>query len=278
MQLPPEARGSRASSIALSIVLHAALILLIRAYVWIPIVQKDQPVFHVFNLDALPKESPVPVAAPPIAEADAAPDLPEPAPLTPTRIAQPAEDEEPLLTQPAIVPSGIPASGEAVAPPNPAAVRGSPAQRFQRRIVEPSLWVGPATAFPAPVTPEEAAAGRLATGIRSFNDSVAAAAAADERATDWTVKDKDGGRWGVSPGAIHIGSVTLPLPFGFSGPTGRREETADKMRTYAESNAQAKRLEMEETFESRAKALRARKDAERDSARAARARNGGNED
>lgn len=275
MQLPQEARGSRASSIALSIILHVALILLIRAYVWIPIVQKDQPVFHVFNLDALPKEPPVPVPAPPAAEADATPALPEPAPLTPTRIAQPAPDDRPVLTQPAVIPSAIPAPGDAVTTPNPGVV-SSPAGRFQRRIVDPALWVGPATAFPAPVTPAEAAAGRLAAGIRSYNDSVAAAAAAEAGATDWTVKDKDGGRWGVSPGAIHIGSVTLPLPFGFSGPTGRREETADKMRTYAESNAQAKRMEIEETFESRAKALRKRKDAERDSARAARARNGGN--
>jgi hypothetical protein len=90
------------------------------------------------------------------------------------------------------------------------------------------------------------------------------------------VKGKDGERWGVSPGQIHLGSITLPLPFGFSGPTGRREEVAARLRTFNESNAQAHRMELEQTFESRVKAMRARKDAQRDSARAAARRGNGN--
>jgi hypothetical protein len=39
------------------------------------------------------------------------------------------------------------------------------------------------------------------------------------------------------------------------------------VRSFNETNAQAKRVEMEETFESRVKAMRKRKDAQRDTAR-----------
>ncbi len=104
--------------------------------------------------------------------------------------------------------------------------------------------------------------------MKEYNDSVAGAIADAERATDWTKKGKNGERWGVSPGQIHLGSITIPMPFAFSGPTGRREETAGRLRSFAEANAQAKRVETEQTFESRVKAMRARKDAQRDSARA----------
>jgi hypothetical protein len=112
-------------------------------------------------------------------------------------------------------------------------------------------------------------------GMKAYNDSLAAAIAGADHSKDWVKKGKDGKQWGIAPDGIYIGSIKIPVPmFGFSGPTGRRDETAGKLRSYAESNAQAKRVETEQTFESRVKAMRARKDAQRDSAKAAK-RGGG---
>jgi len=114
-------------------------------------------------------------------------------------------------------------------PTAPAGSQPSAADRLRRGYADPQL-VRPVDRLP----PEELTEGewlrlRLADRLGIYNDSAAAEAAAKLRATDWTVKDKNGGRWGVSPGQIHLGDVTLPLPFGFSPPPGRREEIAGRV-------------------------------------------------
>jgi hypothetical protein len=104
---------------------------------------------------------------------------------------------------------------------------------------------------------------RIASQIDSYNDSIAADAATRARATDWTVKDGEGGRWGVSPGAIHLGTVTLPLPFAFSAPPGRREEIAGRITTWSEIQQQATIIEGRDIIKDRVKAMEQRKAAER---------------
>jgi hypothetical protein len=60
--------------------------------------------------------------------------------------------------------------------------------------------------------------------IRSWNDSVAVAVALSGEATDWTYTDEEGRRWGLSPGRLHLGDFSIPLPFSFQLPPGRRDE------------------------------------------------------
>lgn len=146
---------------------------------------------------------------------------------------------------------------------------GSVLERLSRGYRDP-LLLSPADALPPEeITEAEWLRLRLANQLGIYNDSVAREVEARLRATDWTVKDKNGGRWGVSPGQIHLGNRTLPLPFGFSPPPGRRDELAGRMRSWEESQAQASRVEAAQTFQQRVKAIRARQEAARDSARRA---------
>jgi hypothetical protein len=80
---------------------------------------------------------------------------------------------------------------------------------------------------------------------------------------DWTVRDKDGGRWGVSPEGIHLGSFTLPLNNQFVPPAGRRDEINALIRNWNEIQAQRSQAEIRAQIEERAKAIRERKEAER---------------
>jgi len=138
-----------------------------------------------------------------------------------------------------------------------------PLQRLEYRRADVDVWKPPPEVPLEVVAPDAVMRQRIADRIAALNDSSAAAAAAAARATDWTVKDADGGRWGVSPGQIHLGSVTLPLPFAFSPPPGRRDEIAGRMRTWRETQAQASRAEAAETFDARVKAMREREEERR---------------
>ena len=93
---------------------------------------------------------------------------------------------------------------------------------------DPRLWrpIDPSLAAP---TPQHVLEVRLAVAIRDGNDSIAAAIEAARALTDWTHTDDEGKRWGVSPGKIHLGDITIPLPFGFGPPpdyNGDRSEMA----------------------------------------------------
>jgi hypothetical protein len=79
------------------------------------------------------------------------------------------------------------------------------------------------------------------------------------RAMDWTVEGKDGERWGVSPGKLHLGTVTLPLPVQLRG-TPDDEEAA---RAWAEAQRHADHARTRSLFDERARALRERRERER---------------
>ena len=104
---------------------------------------------------------------------------------------------------------------------------------------------------------------KLAGRLEAWNDSVAAVIAAETALTDWTTTDEQGNRWGVSPGKLHLGSLTLPLPFRFGGTTWQREraarrawEDADILHSLSSQAARA-------SWEERARAIRERKDRQR---------------
>jgi hypothetical protein len=179
------------------------------------------------------------------------PVLPPPRELVPDRTV-------PVLSAPAT---------PAVPPPARTPTLGERLGRTPTADLE--LWrpVTPGT-YERPLTEEEVLRARLAARMNAYNDSVAAEAGARERSTDWTVADAEGGKWGVSPGKVHLGGITLPLPVAFSTPPGRREEVAAKTRSWSETRAQASRAEADDNFQERVKAIRERRQAQRDSARA----------
>jgi hypothetical protein len=125
------------------------------------------------------------------------------------------------------------------------------------------VWRPPPPAEPGELSPEERVHNRVASRLQEYNDSLAAETAARERALDWTVADAEGKRWGVSPGQIHLGDVTLPLPFAFAPPPGRREEIAGRIRTFEEIQYQAAQVETRQVIDDRARAMRERIDRER---------------
>jgi len=185
-------------------------------------------------------------------------------------------EPEPLPRRPAItVPVPLapdlrrPEPATSVSPPAAGPRSPSAVERLSRGYTDPQLLQPVDPLPPEELTEAEWLRLRLANRLGLYNDSLAAEAAAKLRATDWTVTDKNGKRWGVSPGQIHLGDMTLPLPFGFSTPPGRREEVAARLRSWDESQAQASRVEAAQTFEQRVRAIRARQDAARDSTRKA---------
>ena len=118
------------------------------------------------------------------------------------------------------------------------------------------------------LTPAERAAevsARLYAILEAYDDSMAAELARELERLDWTIGE-EGEEWGISPGKIHLGGITLPLPlyFGLDPAKARRREGS-----IAEWNAiqnQAARGLIDELFDERIRAIReqrAREEAER---------------
>ena len=105
---------------------------------------------------------------------------------------------------------------------------------------------------------------QLAGRLEEWSDSVALALAAEYALTDWTTTDGQGRRWGISPGQLHLGDITLPLPFYFSGNSIQREQAARRAWEDQDilngTNSQALRSSWRE----RAEAIRRRRDRSRD--------------
>ena len=136
------------------------------------------------------------------------------------------------------------------------------AERLQPRIVDPRLWL--------PLSPEllgltdlERAQLLLRGMIQSWNDSMAVAEALSERATDWTYTDGEGRRWGLSPGRLHLGDFSIPLPLSLAPPPGRRDALADRQLIRDDIARGAATAAIRETWTERARAIRARMEEER---------------
>ena len=105
---------------------------------------------------------------------------------------------------------------------------------------------------------------QLAGRLEEWSDSVALALAAENALTDWTTTDDQGRRWGISPGQLHLGDITLPLPFYFSGNSIQREQAARRAWEDQDilngTNSQA----LGSSWRERAEAIRRRRDRSRD--------------
>lgn len=176
------------------------------------------------------------------------------------------------------------AEREAVVPAAPAGAADPgerPADGGTRRTVDPvgdrlrprlghaEVWTQPDATLPE-LSPDEIVRQRVAARLTEINDSMRIEAEREERATDWTVRDGSGGRWGVSPGRIHLGNVTIPAPIALATPPGRREEVNARIVQWNEIQQQAQRESVRQIFDERVRAVRERREAERDSAKAER--------
>jgi hypothetical protein len=135
--------------------------------------------------------------------------------------------------------------------------RRTAAERLAPRVVDPRVW-RPMVLLPREPNLEDVQA-RVAEAIEMLSDSALAEAERALRARDWTVEDASGGRWGISPGKIHLGSVTLPLPLFF--PVDMEEQA--RQAYWRELEHQLDRAEFLDSFDARVRAIRERRDRER---------------
>jgi hypothetical protein len=140
---------------------------------------------------------------------------------------------------------------------------GSLSDRLRPAYIDPRIAT--TTAFPpAEKTGAEAVRARVSDQLAVFNDSIAADAEARRRDADWTLKGKNGERWGVSEAGLHLGKITIPAKaIAFRPPAGRREEIAARLRDYYEIEKQVMLEESRSSFKDRIELIRARKDRER---------------
>ena len=138
----------------------------------------------------------------------------------------------------------------------------SGAELLRPNLSNPILWEALTSGF-LEITLEQREQLLIASALARWNDSAATSLAAEAAAMDWTYTDDDGKRWGVSPGQIHLGDITLPLPFGFGTAVGKRDEVNDLLWQWDELYRQGVRAEVTETWRDRAEAIRMRRDRER---------------
>lgn len=235
------------AALAISALLHLLFFLALRFDAGLPRLPAGTPAvvrppegLRIVEIRPVPDEA-LPEAAPP---------EPEQEPLTPRAVRPPAG---PPVLQP------------------PVAERRDPVasinERVSPRLGDPRLFEERDPLIPLVTDREAMAIARLYALMEAYNDSSAALADAAARALDWTVEDGNGGRWGISPGKIHLGGITLPLPINFAPPPGRRDALAARNRTFSEIEGQRVRAAGSVSFEERVKAIRERMDAQRDSIR-----------
>ena len=183
-------------------------------------------------------------------------------------------DEEPEIPPPEevpepevpVIPIDVRPTGVVVPPGLDQPTEGSPgptaAERIRPKAGDLRFW--------APVDPERTALSReelmrlqLIARLESLNDSAALAAELAQRATDWTYTDEEGKKWGVSPGKIHLGDLTIPLPFGFGASAGQRERNEDRLWAWDEIERGAASGELLRSWKDRDKAIRERMNAQR---------------
>ena len=254
--VPPRSRGPRwlfGAALGLSAVIHLLLLLLLRFSLVNP--------GEAWLLAPAPNAVPAPagmqvVNIEPVAVAPEAPptrveNLPEP---------RPAPTRTPTVPVPAPITVTPPVSGAgAVETPPRSAI-----DRILPRNTDPRLWTPILPPAARVLDADEAVQARVADRLAAWNDSMAAEAEAAGRALDWTTTDANGNKWGISPGKIHLGKLTLPLPFGFGPPPSVRAEMQTRINGWEAIQQQLRQGEIRNDFKDRVKAIREMRDAKRD--------------
>jgi hypothetical protein len=178
------------------------------------------------------------------------------------------EDEEeflPMIIVPVVLVDGAPGD---VVPAEPDPIPA--AAVFRVRLANMGLFT---VARPDLIllTPEQRMQLQLQGRLEAWNDSLNAAIAAEAALLDWTRSDGKGGRWGISPGKLHLGSITIPLPFGFGPNPWQAEQIAKRQARDDDILNHVQAQEVRASWKERAAAIRRRKERERERERARRA-------
>jgi hypothetical protein len=224
-------------------------------------------VIHIVGLLVYPRVTHIEVGPPPmffIPTADHPVDgmsvievvtIDENAPERPPEPAQPREVEAPRAG--GQVPDLGPPAEVGLVAPGPTA-----AERLRPSAGDPRLWA-PLNPVLNELTVEQRLQLELAWRIASWQDSLSLAIAAEGALTDWTKTDSQGRKWGISEGKLHLGDITLPLPFSFGMAVGRRDEFRRKAWEWEEIQRGAAGGELRDSWKDRARAIRERRDRER---------------
>lgn len=199
-----------------------------------------------------------------------------PTPKEMQRPTPPEPERVPPMPISPVQPEPSPPARAEMPPPSARApsAPSSVAERVNLRMRDPRLWDSSKPTGEVPVHPDDAVRRRITIeewnavvnprlSIEEYNDSVRLAEEAAAKAVDWTVKPGRGGRWGVSPKGIHLGSFTLPIPIRVATPPGRRDGAGAAQRSWSDIQAQRGATEIQEDIKDRIKAIRERKEAER---------------
>lgn len=140
------------------------------------------------------------------------------------------------------------------------------AERLRPVLGDRRLWA-PLSREINDLTPEQIQELELAGRIAEWQDSLSAEGERQRALTDWTTTDAEGRRWGISEGKIHLGDVTLPLPFSFGTPVGKRDEANRRAWEWEEIQRGAETGQLRDSWKDRARAIRERRDRERSAPR-----------
>lgn len=180
--------------------------------------------------------------------------------------ARPDEPDEIAPPETPAVEPGAPdisdARGDGLVAPGPTA-----AERLRPHLGDARIWA-PLDPELNELTMEQRLELELAGDIADWQDSLAVAAAAERALTDWTKTDSQGRKWGISEGKLHLGDLTLPLPFSFGTAVGRRDEFRRAQWEWDEIQRGAATGLMRDSWKERAQAIRERRDKERAAAQA----------
>jgi hypothetical protein len=136
----------------------------------------------------------------------------------------------------------------------------SAAERLRPRVGDWRLWLVPRILRRTDLTQAERVAevrARLYAILEAYDDSMAAELAREMERLDWTIGE-EGEEWGISPGKIHLGGITLPLPLYFGldpAEARRRQGSIDEWNAI---QRQAGQGAIDEAFDERIRAIRER--------------------
>ena len=102
---------------------------------------------------------------------------------------------------------------------------------------------------------------QLAGRLEEWADSMALVVDAELALTDWRTDD---GRWGVTPGQLHLGGITIPLPFYFGGNSWQRDRATRRAWEDQDILNGVNAQDVRSSWSDRAEAIRRRRDRDRD--------------
>ncbi len=195
-------------------------------------------------------------------EEEPAPSEEEPPPEVVIDLPDPTTPESPeALPLPAPPPLPTP-TGEGVRATEREDRERAAAELLRPQMGDPRIWA-PLDRSLTDLTDAELAEVYLRGMIRDWNDSVAVAVALSGEATDWTYTDSEGRRWGLSPGRLHLGDFSIPLPLSFEVPQARRNDQMVRNWEIQDILRGVASAEVRQSWAERAREIRERMDAQR---------------